>query len=171
MVRDRAALELFINQYFPNKESNEKMPSRVAGVHRFRDTKAFSSDSPSIVQVRAWRADVLLKNAEGVDADSNTRTHSVFSFQLGTDYTLNGPCALVENPALFNHFEQLELKIDLVIYGQGRISNQLLAWLGNQSNPKFSLLHLPDYDPTGIHEFQRLREVRSTSKSLPTRWT
>jgi hypothetical protein len=156
-IRDRAALELFINQHFPNNESNEKMSSRVAGVHRFRDTKAFSSDSPSIIQVRAWQGDVLLKNAERVDADTNTRTHSVFSFQIGAAYTLNGPCALVENPALFNHFEQLELKIDLVIYGQGRISNQLLTWLANQSNPKFSLLHLPDYDPTGINEFERLR--------------
>jgi hypothetical protein len=156
-VRDRPALELFINQYFPNKESDENAPSRVAGVHRFRDTKAFSSDNPSIIQVRAWRGDVLLKNAERVDADTNTRAHSVFSFQNGTAYSLNGPCALVENPALFNHFEQLELKIDLVIYGQGRISNQLLTWLANQSNPKFSLLHLPDYDPTGINEFQRLR--------------
>lgn len=157
IVRDRVALELFIKQHFPNDESDENAPSRVSGVRRFRDTKTFSSDNPSIIQVRAWRGDVLLKNAERVDADTNTCAHSVFSFQIGTAYSLNGPCALVENPVLFNRFEQLELKIDLVIYGQGRISNQLLTWLTNQSNPKFSLLHLPDYDPTGINEFQRLR--------------
>jgi len=166
VVRDRAALELFISHLFPNDESHQNEPSRVAGVHRFRDTKAFSSDNPSIVQVRAWREDVLLKNAERVDADTNTRAHSVFSFQIGAAYSLNGPCALVENPVLFNHFEQLKLKIDLVIYGQGRISKQLLIWLANQSHPKFSLLHLPDYDPTGINEFQRVREMLGQRVSL-----
>jgi hypothetical protein len=58
------------------------------------------------------------------------------------------------------------LKIGLVIYGQGRISNQLLIWLANQSHPDFSLLHLPDYDPSGINEFERLRGMLGRRANL-----
>jgi len=47
--------------------------------------------------------------------------------------------------------------VDLVIYGQGRISNRLLDWLAGQKDPSFALLHLPDYDPVGLAEFERLR--------------
>ena len=60
IVLDRAALELIIKQHFPNDESDENAPSRVAGVRRFRDTKTFSSDNTLIVQVLAWRGDARI---------------------------------------------------------------------------------------------------------------
>jgi hypothetical protein len=59
---------------------------------------------------------------------------------------------------MFSLFERLALEISLVIYGQGRASKRLVTWLMDQSQPEFSLLHLPDYDPVGLNEFERLRK-------------
>jgi hypothetical protein len=67
-------------------------------------------------------------------------------------------CALVENPALFAVAEQLNLDVGLIIYGHGRISNRAIDWLVRMTDSSFSLLHLPDYDPVGLSEFQRLHE-------------
>jgi hypothetical protein len=39
---------------------------------------------------------------------------------------------------------------------QGRASQRLVDWLSNLTAPGFSLVHLPDYDPIGLAEFERL---------------
>jgi hypothetical protein len=63
---------------------------------------------------------------------------------------------LVENPAVLAVAEQLHLGVGLIIYGHGRISNRAIDWLARMADSSFSLLHLPDYDPVGLSEFQRL---------------
>lgn len=158
IVKDGATLAAFIDRHFNRGQPTGDLPQRVVGVHRFRDSKAYPNDNPEIVQVRAWRQHVLLRNAEPVGADVETSLHSVFSFQLGTTYTLHDRCALVEGPVMFSLFERLALEISLVIYGQGRASKRLVTWLMDQSQTEFSLLHLPDYDPVGLNEFERLRK-------------
>jgi len=87
-----------------------------------------------------------------------TTAHGVFSFLLTRDcsYELRGPCALVENPAVFAIAEQLNLGVGLIIYGHGRVSNRVVEWLARSTDSDFSVLHLPDYDPVGLSEFQRL---------------
>jgi hypothetical protein len=158
-VNDSSALELFIRQSFPDHESPEGLPRRVIGVHRFRDSKALASDNPVIVQVRAWQPSIFCKNGEDVCADEETSSHSVFAFQLESSYTLHGRCALVEGPVLFNAFERLRLGVGLAVYGCGRASDQLLVWLAGQTHSDFALLHLPDYDPVGLNEFERVRRA------------
>lgn len=159
IVQDQATLGVFIEKNFPNVEANDNLPHRVVGVKRFRDSKAFASDNPEIVQVRAWQRNVLRRNGRTIDAVAETDLHSVFAFQAGTPYSLHGRCALVEGPVMFSSFERLGLEVPLVMYGQGRISARLLEWLAKQADQEFSLLHLPDYDPVGLHEFQRIRGI------------
>lgn len=158
-VRDVDALRDFCEHEFPNAPVSTGGSTRVSGVARFRDSKAFTSNTPEIVAVRAWREDALLLNDEPTCADAATARHGIFSFLLkrGPDYSLRGSCALVENPAVFTNFERLGLPVGLVIYGQGRASNRLLEWLVSIASPGFALLHLPDYDPVGLSEFERLR--------------
>ena len=158
-VRDAAALRNFCQHKFPNTPVSAGDSTRVAGIARFRDSKAFASNTPEIVAVRAWSEDALLLNSQSARAAAATAKHGIFSFLLnhGPDYSLRGPCALVENPAVFTDFERLGLPVGLVIYGQGRASNRLLEWLAGITSPEFTLLHLPDYDPVGLNEFERLR--------------
>jgi hypothetical protein len=158
VVRDPGALQAFARARFPNAATPEGAAGRIAGVARFRDSKALASDTAQIVCVRAWRNDALTKNGQPTEAAPATAQHGAFSFLLcpGSAYALSGTCALAENPVVFTEFERLQLPAGLVIYGQGRISNRLLNWLAGMTSPQFNLLHLPDYDPVGLSEFQRL---------------
>lgn len=160
VVRDAQALRAFISQHFPEVPVPEGTSSRIAGVARFRDTKSLASNLPEIVTFRAWDDDSLHSAGQRMPIAEATRLHGVFSFLLDdpTRYTLHGPCAMVENPAVFTQFEHLQLAPRLAIYGHGRSSNRLLDWLAAQTAPDFSLLHLPDYDPVGLDEFTRLQE-------------
>ena len=160
VVQNPQAMREFIQHHFPNAPVPAGASSRVAGVSRFRDTKAVASDLPEIVTVRAWRDDSLRTDGKSIGAAEGTRAHGVFSFLLASParFTLHGPCALVENPAVFTQFEHLRLPPHLALYGRGRSSNRLLDWLTAQTAPDFQVLHLPDYDPVGLDEFTRLRE-------------
>jgi hypothetical protein len=159
VVRDVSTLNEFLRSRFPNAPIEENGMSRIIGVARFRDSKAIVSNTPEILVIRAWRDTALDQDGDLVDVVNATAHHGVFSFLLGPgcNYQLHGPCALVENPAVFTCFERLGLDIGLVIHGRGRASQQLINWLSKQAAPDFALLHLPDYDPFGMDEFKRLR--------------
>jgi hypothetical protein len=168
VVRNPGAFRDFIQHHFPNAPVPAGASSRIAGVCRFRNTKAFASDLPEIVTIRAWQDDLLHSTDRPIAIAEATRAHGVFSFLLqdAACYKLHGPCALVENPAVFTHFEHLLLPPRLALYGHGRSSNRLLDWLAAQPAPDFELLHLPDYDPVGLDEFTRLRERLGTRVQL-----
>lgn len=158
VVNDPDTLRDFSQQRFPDAVLPIDAGSRVAGVGRFRDTKALANSESEIISLRVWRNDALLINGKPFDAAGLTLEHGVFSFLLRSScpYALVGKCALTENPAVFVAAECLNLSVDAAIYGHGRISSRALDWLARTTNSKFSLLHLPDYDPLGLSEFQRL---------------
>src|SRR5258706_2709802 len=158
VVNNAAALHDFCRQRFPEAGLPPNAGSRVVSLSRFRDTKAMANSEHEIISVRAWRDDAMLKNAELVGAVAATSAHGVFSFLLTPDcpYELCGSCALVESPAVFTVADQLNLGVGLIVYGHGRISKRVVDWLARMTDSSFSLLHLPDYDPVGLSEFQRL---------------
>ena len=159
VVKNAAALREFCHQRFPEATLPPDAGSRVVSLSRFRDTKALANNENEIISLRAWRDDALLKNDKPVAALAATTEHGVFSFLLTPHcpYELRGSCALVESPAVFIAADQLNLGVDLMIYGHGRISSRAVDWLAGTTDPGFSLLHLPDYDPAGMSEFQRIR--------------
>jgi hypothetical protein len=159
-VQDPETLRQFIESRFPNAVIPSSAPSRIAGVARFRNSKTYASDTPEIVCVRAWREEALCKTGQPTGAALATAQHGAFSFVIRaeSEYTLNGLCAVVENPIVFLDFERLGLAASLVIYSQGRLSRLVVSWLAAMTSTSFSLLHLPDYDPVGISEFARLRQ-------------
>jgi Protein of unknown function C-terminus (DUF2399) len=157
VVEDLSALRAFIRRTFPTTDTPTDAPSRVIGVRRFRDSKVYRADGADVLRVRAFSPDILRKKGYRIDVQRATRSHGVFSFRLSPEYTLHGRVALVENPTVFDFFERIELAVPLVIYGQGRISTRVLSWLDNQRDQAFRLVHLPDYDPTGLAEFERIR--------------
>jgi hypothetical protein len=159
VVRNAAALQEFSRHHFPDISVPGGLSSRATGVARFRDSKIFASDTPEIVSIRAWSEKALLKQGQPTEAAVATTEHGVFSFLLADArrYALRGDCALVENPAVFTQFERFQLPSGAAIYGHGRASKRFVNWLANMASPDFQLLHLPDYDPVGLTEFERLR--------------
>ena len=159
VVNNADALRDFFSQRFPEATLPIDAGSRITSVSRFRDTKTMANNESEIISVRAWRNNALLKDGKPIDAATTTTAHNVFSFLLTKNcpYELRGPCALVENPAVFAVAEQLNLGVGLIIYGHGRISNRTIDWLTRMIDSSFSILHMPDYDPVGLSEFQRLQ--------------
>ncbi len=158
VVRDAVALQEFIRTHFPGALSSESAASRVAGVASFRNSKVFASDTPEIISVRAWLDTAILDDGRPAGAATATARHGVFSFLLHPRYRIHGNAALVENPLVFLQFENLHLPVDVAIYGHGRVSFRLLEWLAANDTCRLTLLHLPDYDPVGLSEFERLRK-------------
>jgi len=169
VVRDSTALRLFVQKHFPDLPVDAAALARETAVARFRDTKALKGDTPEIVSVRTWSETALRRvpacdsndtdHCAGSGAFRATRDYGAFSFLLGRDcpLQLRGLWALVENPAVFVHFERLDLPIPAALYSRGRVSNRLLDWLASQASGDFGLIHFPDYDPAGLIDYQRLR--------------
>jgi hypothetical protein len=159
-VGNAVALRQFFTGRYPGVTAFEGASNRIVGVARFRDSKTVPGSPVELVCVRAWKAGALCRGGQVVEVALATQEHGVFAFLLGNEspYSLHGPCALVENPAVFTCIERLDLAIGLAVYGHGRASNRLLEWLAGMSAPDFVLMHLPDYDPVGLSEFTRLRE-------------
>lgn len=157
-VNDANALSEFCRQRFPEVALPADAEARIAGVGRFRDSKALPNTGTDIISMRVWQDRALLKGNQYAGAAAATEAHGVFSFRLTKDnqYRLNGLCMLVENPAVFAAAERLNVKMDAVIYGYGRISSRVLDWIARTVDSSFRLLHLPDYDPVGLSEFGRV---------------
>jgi len=171
-VADPTRLSEFIAHAYPQSpiEAAAFPSSRVAGVARYRDSKAVANDVPEIVSVRAYADGLVRCEGNPMPASSHTAQYGVFSFLRKDDdrHSLHGACALVESPALFTACEMLRLSTPLILYGHGRISKRLVNWLALQNDPAFTLLHLPDYDPVGLNEFLRLRNGLGNRVQLHT---
>ena len=162
VVSDHNRFKEFVAATYPYsaKELVSSESARISAVARYRDSKALPNDVPEIISLRAWTDEGLHCGGNPVRGSAPTKQYDIFSFSLqaSAQYTLHTRCALVENPALFRAFECLALPIEIVFLGRGRISERLLDWFGNQVAADFSLLHLPDYDPVGLNEFERLHK-------------
>lgn len=162
VVSDQKRFADFMTATYPLSADEIGQPSsaRVSAVGRYRDSKAIANDSGEIITVRAWTDGALRCDGNPTMATAHTARFGVFSFFLGDSnrHTLHQECALVENPSIFTTFEKLALPITFVFFGRGRISKRLLDWFASQTDVRFSLLHLPDYDPIGLDEFERLRK-------------
>jgi hypothetical protein len=158
VVNNAAALREFCRQRFPEAVLPPDAGSRLVSLSRFRDTKAMPNTENEIISLRVWRDDAMLKDGEPVGGVAADTAHGVFSFLFSVDcpYELCGSCALVESPAVFEVAEQLSLGVGAMVYGHGRISKRVVDWLARMPDSSFRLLHLPDYDPVGLSEFQRL---------------
>lgn len=158
-VRNPVLLEAFISREFPHTSREcEHDVHRVQGVARFRDSKALANDLPEIVCVRGWKDGGICCEGKPVRLAEGTRAFGVFAFVLADParYSVNGRCALIENPAVFSQIERVNPAIDVALLARGRCSNALLDWLEEQS--WLELFHMPDYDPVGLREFERLRQ-------------
>jgi hypothetical protein len=75
----------------------------------------------------------------------------------GSKLSFEGSTVLiVENLECFLRFEQIHPAANLAIFGNGRLSERIIDRLAF-SERTTEFVHLPDYDPVGLAEYQRLR--------------
>lgn len=166
-VQNSGRLRQRLESCYPNVVLNN-VPSRVAGVARYRDSKVLQGDTPDVLTLRSWSETALTYGGEPLPTSALTTRYGVFSFMLRneSEYRLRGPWALVEGPVLLLHFERLRHECHAVLYGNGRLSGRVLSWLASQTESDFRLVHFPDYDPVGLSEFVRLRRALGARADL-----
>lgn len=160
VVVDRDAFARWVEAHYPKATDAPATgtSSRTQSVALYRSTKAQRSNLPEIISMRSFLDGGLIRDDFPVESTKASAENGVFSFVLGEShqFKLRGRCALIENPALFHAFEDLGLNVPLAIGYGGVCSNRLLSWLADSARNGAQVLHLPDYDPTGLAEFLRI---------------
>ena len=172
VVKDAPRLRAFLEQRFPERPATPVAAGRVAALSEFRDSKAKPGATPEMVLLRVWSMDLFLSRSDGAQFVEWTRRRRVASMVLeeAGEAGLGGVLAVVENPAVFLAADVLGESIiaDGALYAGGKLSRRVLGWLRGQTHPRFSVLHLPDYDPAGLTEHLRLKKALGERARL---WT
>ena len=166
-VVDQSAVAALSERLFPHGDSvpsaadGTVLPPRTQAVLTLRDAKRSRSASGEPVLLRAFvPATARCREAE-LNITELTRLAGAACLVLdgSPQWVLAGRVALVENLEFFLNFERLGVAVDVVLYAGGRLSGRVLHWLASKQMGHCRYLHCGDYDPVGLDEFRRLREI------------
>ncbi|MGH7440571.1 MAG: DUF7281 domain-containing protein [Polyangiaceae bacterium] len=161
-VRDRPALVEWIAKKYPAGLDGVTpgLPPRAASVARTRNSKRGEALAARLVHMRGFGSTVLTRDAQVLPLATLTAAYGVVGIVVGETppWSLAGRLAIVENVELFMHLERLGVSLDAaLLVPSGRLERRLMSWLASQED--LQLLHFGDYDPVGLDEYLRLREV------------
>ncbi len=162
-VRNKSVLKAFAAQLFPsglNIAPDGDTP-RATAVSYYRDAKAAGTTVAEPVLVRAFNNMVFERKGEALPASSLTGKYGVAAFLLKEPpfWGCGGTLAIVENLEPFLCFEKMKIAADAAVYAGGKMSGRMLAWFASAEMSECSFLHCGDYDPVGMDEYLRLKEV------------
>lgn len=170
VVRNEAVLKAFAAQLFPSGLSIAPAGDtpRATAVGYYRDAKAAGTTVAEPVLVRAFNNTVFERTGEALPASSLTEKYGAAAFLLSEPpfWGYSGTLAIVENLEPFLCFEKMKITADAAVYAGGKMSGRMLAWFASTEMSKCSFLHCGDYDPVGIDEYLRLKEVCGTRVKL-----
>ncbi len=165
VVRNREVLTAFAARCYPNGleqlDSSSAGP-RAASLMAYGDTKASGEGlDREIVLVRGFGVATGTILGRTVDIGAVTREMGCAAFVLSERDRpgLEGVVALIEGPEVFLDFERTDIKADIIILYNGRISCRMIEWLASPEMAKALFLHCPDYDPVGLDEFARAKRA------------
>lgn len=163
VVRNKAVLEAFAAQLFPSGLDIAPAGdmSRATAVGYYRDAKAAGTTVAEPVLIRAFNNMKFERNGETLPAAALSMKYGVASFLLSEPpfWGCSGRLAIVENLESFLCFEKLKTAVDAAVYAGGKMSGRMIAWFASAEMSKCGFLHCGDYDPVGIDEYLRLKEI------------
>lgn len=166
-VHNPQAVERLAEALYPEGLEHEaRTLDKATAARLLRDTKRGRNQSGEPLLIRAFCDAPLISGRGAFDTASSTRVAGLAAVLLNDDtlWTLDAArVATIENMEPFLRFEQTIGGFDAVIYCGGRMSGRLLRWMESQS---FTLVHFGDYDPVGLQEFLRLKQVCGSMVSL-----
>lgn len=162
-VKKRAAFQLFLEKTYPAglTGGKEELPFRARAVAELRDSKKAKGRCPATVLLRGFRGCVL-------NADDTSLEVAAWTAQAGVavvvrdrlaHWNFTGVIAVVENLEVFWNIEKVEPKVDLALFAEGRLDKRILDWLASPLMQDARIMHFGDYDPVGLDEYLRFKEV------------
>lgn len=166
VVRNREVLIAFAARCYPSGLEQPASPNgtgpRATSLMAYGDTKASGEGlDREIVLIRAFGAATGTILGRTVDIGTVTRRMGCAAFVLPEKDRpcFEGVVALIEGPEVFLDFERTDIKADIIILYNGRISCRMIEWLASPEMAKALFLHCPDYDPVGLDEFARAKRA------------
>ena len=165
-VRDPQRFANWLARQYPDAELEF---ARLAGMPRaraaaaYRDTKhGATTHRQQILIARSPRPDAIARIDDiPWPIGELTRQYGIAACLVtsATRLTLPCPCALVENQEVLLHCERIIPDIRTILYSAGKLSNTHIKVLARSLSEGDILYHLPDYDPTGLSDYERLRKA------------
>lgn len=173
-VRKPEQLLVWIRQTFPSFEDRWQGPSdfgRAQSIARRRSSKAGGSGvGAGVLHLRANADGRGTATVNGINFPVRdlTAQHGVAAclVRADTQFEFTGQTVLVENLECFLNAERILPEASIFLNGAGRLSDQLIACLGQSRITPEPLLHMPDYDPVGLSDYLRLRSVLGARAAL-----
>lgn len=173
VVRDITALERWIAREYPAAGGRWQVAESHARARAIALRRSSKSGTHGVVRgILHLRspADPLLDIAiDGADLPVGplTRRHGLAATLINDASRLQTETrlALIENLELFLQAESVLPDRPLMLHSAGAISDRLIGCLARSSFPS-PLLHLPDYDPVGLRDYLRLRQMLGDRVSL-----
>ncbi len=144
------------------------LPPRASGVATYRDSKRSGSRNCEPVLLRGFGEAVLSSEGNTMPVAELTATFGMASFINNGNYSFQyvGTVATVENLEMFMHFEDIRPEEKLAVYTGGRSSRLLLKWLASPGMSSCRIVHYGDWDPVGLDEYLRIKDVCPKRTSL-----
>jgi len=164
VVVDAAAIAGMLAHYTPDSaEAVAPLSGRAQAVRMFRNSHRVNADTPLTLLLRAPGAGAILTKPQlELDISAQTRAYGVAALATvaSDQWYCPAALALVENEEAFYFAERLpQVAANTVfIYYSGHISDKLAQWLSAQPRTP-QLLVYPDYDPVGLHNYERMRRL------------
>lgn len=161
-VCDKTTLQRFYEQLYPTADTHVAAESpRARAVEIFRNAKRVAHTDMEPIMLRVLRPLECWRDDESFDVHTVAGLTGVITLVLGGSYKwgLGGKIAIVENLENFLFIEQMGLDVDAALYAAGRLSMLTLDWLASPQMSGCVFLHCGDYDPVGLDEYLREKQV------------
>jgi len=167
-LRDEPAVRTWIASEYPSGLTGvgDGLPPRAESVANFRDSKRGKRLAQRPVLLRGFGDAVLRRGREVIPIGDLTRRYRVAAALVdrADPWHVDGTLALVENFELFLHVEIVVPGLTAALWYGGRIDQGLLDWIGGM--PAVRVVHVADFDPTGLDEYLRAQTTLGDRVSL-----
>lgn len=160
-VKNPETLADFYRKRYPSDGKDVTGPPRTRAVGMRRNAKRVGRTNMEPVLVRAINQVLCSRNGTPVNLLEVTRQtgSACLILEQGRFWTMHATIAIVENLECFLHFERMGVAADLAVYAAGRLSELALQWLSSPELAACQFIHCGDYDPVGLDEFLRLKNI------------
>ncbi len=155
------ALHSFYLSCYPNAGNVVLGSPRASSVGTFRNAKRTRRTDMEPVLLRAMRPVICTRDEDEYDLLATTRLAGAACLLLEPErfWSFSAEVAIIENLECFLHCEKMSISADVALYAAGRLSALALQWLASESLSECRFIHSGDYDPVGLDEFLRLKNI------------
>jgi len=173
-VANREAVESFARARFPSgltQLAGTELSNRERGVMEVRDSKrtrgvgyeyALLRLAPGVELVRTDGPVQQQRAALPVSASTDWAVAVILDDQIGGTWRLSQPgghVAAVENLDTFTRVRLEDIGVSAALFADGRMSARQIGLLVTLAAAGHPVLHVGDYDPVGLEEYLRLKEL------------